>query len=1277
MSSFCTITPQIKSPSGNIVDSNLFKDLRKHLSYENAREVYLRTKNTHFNEVFGDSIDFDENGEPTYTSIRRLSVFSDIINNETIYDDAKKQVQSDKSYKATRENINKIEDKVIAYNSSEDSDSLFIADIEFFIDEDGVEKVHAVIIPNTEVNRERVSELSRKRTLNRKLESMLKELGVGIGTLNELEEKLRVRGVTDFEAAQLTASGMVEMIRLAKDKSGDEALPEEFSHLILEALKDNPIVSRLHDIIADNNLESAILDDDFDTYSTMYKNDKESLIKEAMGTIVARHILAQVGIGNENTQGYENASGIIGRLINAFKGKFSQEDEYKYLEALKEAEQVAGEFAYAIMNNGLHRYANLENVTSSQKFYQLSQEVDKKKKLLNMLCENTAKRYAILESREKTKDDDARTRLQKIVEKFNMSLYEEGIYEFIDSAMSELESLEPKIDEIREHPEIPFNTRAFRLKNAKDYITSYKLGVEAIENAIARGVIEPNEERSATINALNKMVKKVENKYIDIADDAFVEFIKEFVGEGIEIPYGKMKGKIFKAEDIAKLGDHDIGFFDRWLDSMANSSDFVLRMLDSKAKTAKGKARIKTLEYKERIDAADRKLKKAGINDTDFMFMKVDGKKTFNYISEEDAQRLPLPQRTYYTEMMKIKKELDSMLPEGTTKTRNIVVVRKDLLHRLKLHTTPKGILNETLESIRDSFYKNSDDTEYGEQVSKKKILQDFEGNRVDMLPIYYIKPRPNEKAENISDDVSSTMVLYAQMCNNYQQMHNTIGTLEFVRDRMRNREVQVNENGKPLHSVFTALGMDVSSNYTKKGEATNIVQRMNNWFSSQVYGKYMNEGEILGMSTGKIADNINSMTALNTFACNILSGLSNVMTGTAMMRIEGISGQFFNMKNTTNADAIFTKELMGYLADVGNPVKSSKLALFDEMFNVMQEYESDMMDVGYRKNRVQNAISMNSLYLLNNAGELWMQNRTALALADAYKLKDGDKTITLWEALETKTVNGVTKLVVKPGVTKMDGNEFTDPDIIAFTNRAKAINQRMHGIYNYEDRNAWQATAVGKMALMFRKWIRPNLQMKFGTLKYNYDLQAWEEGYWRTAGRFLNQLTSDLKLGKFEIMTTLREMTPEEKANMKKVYMEVGQFLLCVLAFSLLKSYGDDDDDEGFNDTWFYNQMLYQTRRLRTELGATMPGPSLPAEALTIIKSPAAGISTIEDLLNMRKLLNPYNYTDDSRLQTGRYKGRTAAHKYFMESPFVPIYTTIYRGTHPKESLNYFTQND
>lgn len=67
-------------------------------------------------------------------------------------------------------------------------------------------------------------------------------------------------------------------------------------------------------------------------------------------------------------------------------------------------------------------------------------------------------------------------------------------------------------------------------------------------------------------------------------------------------------------------------------------------------------------------------------------------------------------------------------------------------------------------------------------------------------------------------------------------------------------------------------------------------------------------------------------------------------------------------------------------------------------------------------------------------------------------------------------------KLQLKQGYTKEDGSAFTRDDIIAFSRKSAAINQRMHGIYNKADRSAVQRLAIGRMGVMFRKWIRPSL---------------------------------------------------------------------------------------------------------------------------------------------------------------------------------------------------------
>lgn len=1299
MANSCTVRPRVFGPDGTKVDSILFKDLRKHLSYEDATTAYLMTKNPKFESMYAGKYKTDENGEPTYDSIKRLPAFRNVITPDVRKKEEEAKVKADEVLDATRSNIDAADDRAISYNNDASASGEYVAVTETYMDDDGNEKVHTVIKSNNSKNRAEATNVARKKQLNMKLRELLAKMNIRPVALSETEKKLRVAGVTDFAAAKLVANGMYEMIRLAKDQAGEDALPEEFSHLVLEALRDNPIVARLKTLIDSNNLEQEIIGDDYARYSQLYGGDRNKLINEAMGKLVASYILAQAGV--EEANGYPEAKNLIQRLKAAFKQTFSQQDENEYMQALADIDKLAGQFADAIINSDLYRDVRVEDITSSDVYYELQDKVEQQKKLLEKIKENMLRRFAILESKSKrSKRLEARAALSKIEENLIHKTYEAGVYSFASDALEEMKEIQKKLQDIAGDTDTPFDMRARALKEAKDYISSYKSAVNAIMDAEFDGILEPDETRKQTLNEISDLVNRLDKAYERIASPMFVEIIKAFIGDGIEIPYGKMKGTKITAESLAAEAPHDIGLLDRWLDSMADSTDMVLGMMDDIVKNAKGRARLRTLRIKEEIDAAYLVLRKNGIRDTKFMY-KHDpktGKRTFEYISEKEAENLPLAQRNYYNTIMDIKARLDALLPDECTSKLNIIRIRKDFLDKVKSQTSAKGVTHTVLESIRDKFVRTAEDTEFGgqqrrvsvegENGEEKSILLDFEDRQVDRLPIYYIKSRPNEDPDNISDDMNSTMLLYAQMACNYSEMSNVVSTLELMRERMEKRNVLQRSDGsagKPLVNKIRVFEQTIENKYFKKGGETYIVQKMNDWFQSQVYGKYMkdDEGKILGAPVSKVANAINELTALNTYALNILSGISNVLTGRAMMRIEAIAGQFINLKELEKADLQFYKELPAFLGDVANPVKNSKLALFDELFNVMQDWESDLRGAEYSHSRLRRAASSNSLYILNNVGELYMQNRTAIGLALATKLKDSTgKSISLWDALTVVNENGVNKLKVKDGITKEDGTAFNDNDIIKFTNKSKAINQRMHGIYNNEDMNALQRTAVGRMALMFRKWMRPNLLLKYGRTRYNRELGVWEEGYFNTFGRFMQQLGKDIRRGQLDLATRYKELTPEEQINIKKSLLDAAQFLLVVTAWTLLRGIKDDDDDEGFEDTWAFQQLKYQTRRLQAELGATSP-IGMPTELGNIIKSPAAGVTVLEDLWNMHHLITGLpgaavgneNSPYIKRLQSGKYKGKTQAHKYLMESPFVPVINTIYRGFHPKESLQFFTQ--
>ena len=56
------------------------------------------------------------------------------------------------------------------------------------------------------------------------------------------------------------------------------------------------------------------------------------------------------------------------------------------------------------------------------------------------------------------------------------------------------------------------------------------------------------------------------------------------------------------------------------------------------------------------------------------------------------------------------------------------------------------------------------------------------------------------------------------------------------------------------------------------------------------------------------------------------------------MNELKEFMGYFMRISEDMNIE----EDVKLYLAEIGNRVKTSKLALWDELFNVLQEYETD-----------------------------------------------------------------------------------------------------------------------------------------------------------------------------------------------------------------------------------------------------------------------------------------------------------------------------------------------
>lgn len=1346
MAKACAIIPQVKNNKGQIVDSKLFKSLLAYTgnNRQEAIRIYQITKTSDFIKNWNPKLTLDDAGEPTISSLLKKTNLSKIIPESKVLERLNREIGYYKRgenrpalWVDNNENAEKLRQKAIFFNQNSEFRDDYVAKTIKIIDSQTQKGYLGVKVEKrNSLNSIEADNMEYNANLNSRLRAILAAKGITIGALTDLEQRMGLNGVADFDVARNAADGLIEMIRLAEGIRGEKALPEEFAHFAIEAMGDSPLISRLINNLNTAGVVSEILGDEYETYNTLYKGDTAKLAKEAAGKLLAKHLLQEEAIGQKP---YKN---ILERAIAAVKSFFRTLSANEIQRAIYTADKNFGRLAKDILNGKMDEEIDVNNITSSELFYQTNERVQRDKKLVQSIIDNESKRLKIYEKRNPNSQFNANQRL--LIDNLTRELADnneiEAIYSFLESALTRLKQVDGRLKAIRETPAIHINEMASVLRDVRNYMYSYKNIVDDIREALV------DEERYADNRYGQRVRVALDNaslllgdlfvKYNKAAMPLFVSFIKPFTGESIQVPFGKYKGKVFTAEDLIKVASEDISIFDRWLDSMADSSDYMLKVMDQAVKKSKELARLRTIDVMKELQAATIKLEQSGIKDTAWMFERDSkGNLSGNYISEinqalfrekyremiksleekygknpigEDAtkykrerqawfnnnmetvndkrvpkmsiygnkqyQNLNAAQKEYYDKVMDIKARLDDNLPIGVTSLYNAVKIRKDLLERVKASEDVKSGGKQIWESIKDSFIRRTDDTDFGD----KATVIDFENHEVHTLPIYFTKMKEGESANDLSTDIVSTMTAYAAMANDFEEMNKIIDVLELGRDLIREREVIQTQGGKPLMERFKIVGRKVENVLTKSGEGTKAVDRLNDFFEMQVYGRYMKDEGTFGKSNidkGKIANFVNRVTSLNNLAFNLLSGISNVATGTVMMRIESLSGEFFNEKNTITADRNYGKELPAYLAEIGSRVKTSKLALWDELFNVMQEYEQDIREVDFdRKTWFSKMFKSSSLFFLNNAGEHWMQNRTSLALADAYKMRSPEgKIVSLWDAMEVVPIDKNNKklgakLQLKEGYTKEDGSAFTKEDIIKFSRKSAAINQRMHGIYNKADKSAIQRLALGRMGIMFRKWIKPSLNRRFSSATYNYDMEAWTEGYYNTTGRFLLQLAKDLKETQFNLAARWNELTPTEKFNIKRAVTEVAHFLAVAAIIGLIE-WPDDKKKK----SWEIRMLELQLRRLYTELGAMVPGLPMITEGLKIIKSPAAGINTIENTLGLIRLVNPLNYTDE--IQSGRYKGHSTAYKTFFNSPVIPMNKTIYRGLHPEESIPFYKQ--
>lgn len=597
-------------------------------------------------------------------------------------------------------------------------------------------------------------------------------------------------------------------------------------------------------------------------------------------------------------------------------------------------------------------------------------------------------------------------------------------------------------------------------------------------------------------------------------------------------------------------------------------------------------------------------------------------------------------QKTYYDTIMKLKSELTSHMPDDIAMSMLAPQIRKDLIERIK--TDPKRALPEAL---RDALTRVADDTAFG------STRTDEAGNAIKEIPIFY-----TNSLENMSDlsmDTTANMIMFADMATRHKELSKVIDIVEIGRDVIAERKIY-------------------SKNGAKESTGGRALERYDDYMNMILYGELKNdEGAFMGIDVAKAADALAKYTAINGLAFNIYSGVSNVLLGNVLIREEAFAKEYVVQEDLAFARKVYWQSkdgVMGLSGDIGKTESSNKLRLFLERFDVLQDHENRAREANTDRSRFGRMFNSSSIFFLNHVGEHQMQSRMALAMAHNKKVLDASgKEIPMYEAYEVKN----NRLVIKDGIKNLNGKEFTKDDMIAFKLKTKAINQRLHGIYNVTDRAAAQKKAVGRLGMLYRKWLKPGFNRRFENHYYNWSLEQDVEGGYISTLNFFKQLKDELKGDQYTFAAAkgvYNELPDWKKANIRRTLMEVGYFLLVTGLGSIMAGLAGDDDDN-----WALNMTAYQLSRLSTEIGIFVPVWQM-TEVMKIVKSPSAAVNTIDSLLGIVDTINPSPFNDDPPFavyKSGRRKGQLKLGVWVKKQ--VPFANNIEMFFYPEERLKYF----
>lgn len=1141
--------------------------------------------------------------------------------------------------------------------------------------------------------RENVAEQTRQQNLgllNDRLIAYMRQLGFGVDTITGLGAP----GKFSPLSAEKNADNLISIIKLSKGITGQLALAEEFSHFILEGTKSSPLTTRLiNALMANDDAVRNILGEDYDKYYELYNGDDNLLAREAAAKLVAQNLAERAGI-DESVSFISNKW--LNYIANIFKN--GSETEVKAMVDNFETtvknivDSIYDQtFIDYFDPNNLTSSTEMYQVESKVRDIKAVtedalQKLAKRVKILNLRRVNGKL------SRE---DSKAYNDLDTAIEK---EKYASGICSFLGYALDDIKRLQERMltqqnmfsmKESLDGKDIKFTFTA--LRDIEIAIQAYEPILNELA-AISNNPVIYNELPQEDTDKIESSAKEVRD-ILNSTRDAYKRFRTTALVQFYQVYWGQDKminGKLVTLNDVMESTVGDTNWVGRVVNSMSNMPDPLLQLVDIAYKDGVRARDTKVYELSQRLAQLQRELVKAtGSRDTSFMYIYRDGKPTGyiksnidyhayfeamnayraklkekGYTDEQisakmhswrnrntelyNGQRLPKqslypsnaldsltkPQREYYDAVMKIKDELDAMLPK--TRASRYKAVQKKISGKEAILT--KGNFKSAIKKIKDSYVASIDDTEFGEEAMDKGqyVLLDFSGKEVKKVPVYYTTMLDDMSL--LDTNFTDSLLSYGAMAYNYSTMMSIADIMEVTASQMNDRKIMQTAGQKKMYERFKIGDKAFEGDYYKLGANSELANKLRNYIDANIYGR-RKEKEVwhIGgkeINAGKIGDSLIRYNSLVGMGYNLFSGMTNVSMGIAQTMIHAVGHKNFGLKDVAKAHLWYNKDLAGAIADQYKDTKTNKLGLLLDRFDALEEFYDNLESSSYYGGVFKKMVGKHNPLIFNSMGEHYLHAIGMLSILNNQKVKVNGKQTALYNALVVKPVklkDGTTinKIVIADGTTKLDGSEFTEDDLQQIKLLIQDSNHRMHGAFNQTDIGDMNRNAVGRLIKQYRQWMPAFFMDRFKSKRLNVVTGQEEEGFYISAAKTILGFLGDFAHLKFNVATRWSNLTKEEKSNLRMALFEVSLLYLIV---GMLKFMGGPDKD----DPWLANAFKYNLYRLKMELGAAAPtSTDFLNNWKTLINSPVPAMENIDRVINLLDLS-----TLGEEVQSGRYKG-------------------------------------